>query len=131
MSSPSSGRPGSSSHTSVSAFNVAQPGHTHDRCSSLPTSPTHHTPTPASNTPANQDPFAYGPFEGNNDDEDIYPHVGAPVPGGPEFFVPRAAPRGTGLNPLPLASHPWSESPRSYEHDHPFELGAGGAADDG
>ncbi|KAG8767174.1 hypothetical protein FRC12_006411 [Ceratobasidium sp. 428] len=144
-SSPSSGRPGSSSHTSVSAFNVAQPGHTHDRSSSLPTPPHTHTGLqyPGESNPdfglapnhtsmyAKQDPFAYGPFEGNSDDQHIYPHVGAPVPGGPEFFVPRAAPPGVGLNPLPLAGHPRSESPRSYEHGQPYGLGAGGGGDDG
>ncbi|KAG9103117.1 hypothetical protein FRC06_000179 [Ceratobasidium sp. 370] len=134
-SSPSSGRPGSSSHTSVSAFN-AQPGHTHDRSSSLPTPPHTHTGLqyPGESNPEfslgptmyKQDPFAYGPFEGNSDDQNIYTQVGAPVAGGPEFFVPRGAPP-VGLNPL--AGHPRSESPRSYEHGQAFGLPGGG--DDG
>ncbi|KAG9084338.1 hypothetical protein FS749_005304 [Ceratobasidium sp. UAMH 11750] len=133
-SSPSSGRPGSSSHTSVSAFNVGQPGHTHDRSSSLPTPPHTHTGLqyPGESNPEfslaptmyKQDPFAYGPFEGNSDDH-IYPQVGGPVAGGPEFFVPRGAPP-VGLNPL--AGHPRSESPRSYEHGQAFGLPGG---DDG
>ncbi|KAG8741891.1 hypothetical protein FRC10_002304 [Ceratobasidium sp. 414] len=133
-SSPSSGRPGSSSHTSVSAFNVP-PGHTHDRSSSLPTPPHTHTGLqyPGESNPEfslapnhsmyKQDPFAYGSFEGNSEDQHLYPHAGAPVAGGPEFFVPRGAP----LNPL--AGHPRSESPRSYEHGQAFGLPGGG--DDG
>ncbi|KAG9127288.1 hypothetical protein FRC07_014995 [Ceratobasidium sp. 392] len=137
-SSPSSGRPGSSSHTSVSTFGVAQPGHTHDRSSSLPTPPHTHTGLqyPGESNPefglapnhsiyTKQDPFAYGPFEGTTNDDHIYPHqVGAPVSAGPEFFVPRGAPHP--LNPL---HHPRSESPRSYEHGQQF--GISGGADDG
>ncbi|CAE6495762.1 unnamed protein product [Rhizoctonia solani] len=102
-SSPSSGRPGSSSHTSV---NFVQPGH-HDRSSSLPTPP--HTYTGLQHPPgefggiqypSKQDPFAYNPgsLEG---DPQLYPA---------EFYA--AAPHALGV--------PRSESP---QHLHPF-LGA-------
>ncbi|QRV83250.1 phlebovirus nonstructural domain protein [Ceratobasidium sp. AG-Ba] len=139
-SSPSSGRPGSSSHTSVSAFGVGQTGHSHDRSSSLPTPP--HTYTglqysgesnPEFGLPNHstfkQDPFAYGPFEGTNDEQRFYPHVGAPASGEPEFFVPRDAPPGVGLNPLSLPGHPRPDSPRTYEHGQPafgLPVAAGG-----
>ncbi|CAE6520028.1 unnamed protein product [Rhizoctonia solani] len=105
-SSPSSGRPGSSSHTSVSF--VGQPG-THDRSSSLPTPPhtytgLQHTPDTAgefgtipTHYPSKQNPFAYNPasLEG---DHPLYPA---------EFYA--AAPHALGV--------PRSESPH---HLHPF-----------
>ncbi|KAG9092511.1 hypothetical protein FS749_015672 [Ceratobasidium sp. UAMH 11750] len=67
-----------------------------------------------------QDPFAYGLFQGNSEDQHIYPPVR-----GPKFFVPQGAPP-VGLNPL--AGHPRSESPRSYEPGQAFGLPGG---DDG
>ncbi|CAE6413289.1 unnamed protein product [Rhizoctonia solani] len=108
-SSPSSGRPGSSSHTSVSAFGVGQPGQTHDRSSSLPTPP--HTYTGLQHPPdttgefghpsySKADTFAYNPGTLEAD-----AHLYAP-----EFYA--AAPHALGV--------PRSESPG---HLHPF-LGA-------
>lgn len=114
-SSPSSGRPGSSSHTSVSF--VGQPGHTHDRSSSLPTPPHTYTGLQHSDNvggefglastmyPAKQEPFAYNPFEGSADSQ-LYPPVG-----GDYYPSQLEAPPGIGVNPL----QPRSESPRSYE----------------
>ncbi|CAE6520086.1 unnamed protein product [Rhizoctonia solani] len=108
-SSPSSGRPDSSSHTSVSF--VGQPG-THDRSSSLPTPPhtytgLQHPPdaagefgTLASNSthyPSKQNPFAYNPASLEGDPQ-LYPA---------EFYA--AAPHALGV--------PRSESPH---HLHPF-----------
>lgn len=103
--SSSSGRPGSSSHTSVNFV-----GHTHDRSSSLPTPPHTYTglqhppetgefrPLASNPThyPSKQDPFAYNPG-----DPQLYPA---------EFYA--AAPHALGV--------PRSESP---QHMHPF-LGA-------
>lgn len=134
-SSPSSGRPNSSSRTSVSAFGVGQPGHSHDRSSSLPTPPHTHTGlqypgdggnefglAPNHSMYAKQDTFAYGPFEGNGEDPHSYPPVGPPG-GGPDFFVPRGAPPGHSL-----PGQPRSDSPRSYEHG---AFGLSGGGDDG
>ncbi|ELU39899.1 phlebovirus nonstructural domain-containing protein [Rhizoctonia solani AG-1 IA] len=104
-SSPSSGRPGSSSHTSVSAFGVGQPGHAHDRSSSLPTPP--HTYTGLQHPPdptgefghpsySKADTFAYNPGTLEADPH-LYP---------PEFYA--AAPHGLGI--------PRSESPGHLHH---------------
>ncbi|KAF8711909.1 hypothetical protein RHS03_01540, partial [Rhizoctonia solani] len=104
-SSPSSGRPGSSSHTSVSAFGVGQPGHTHDRSSSLPTPPhtytgLQHPPDPTSEfghpSYPKADTFAYNPGTLEADPH-LYP---------PEFYA--AAPHGLGI--------PRSESPGHLHH---------------
>ncbi|CAE7160890.1 unnamed protein product [Rhizoctonia solani] len=103
-SSPSSGRPGSSSHTSF----VGQPG-THDRSSSLPTPPhtytgLQHPPdttgefgTLGSNYASKQNPFAYNPASLEGDPQ-LYPA---------EFYA--AAPHALGV--------PRSESPH---HLHPY-----------
>ncbi|KAJ1301646.1 hypothetical protein OPQ81_008889 [Rhizoctonia solani] len=109
-SSPSSGRPGSSSHTSVNFV-----GHAHDRSSSLPTPPHTYTglqhppdttgefgPLASNPThyPSKQDPFAYNPASLEGDPQ-LFPA---------EFYA--AAPHPLGI--------PRSESPN---HLHPF-LGA-------
>lgn len=135
-SSPSSGRPDSSSRTSVSAFGVGQAGHTHDRSSSLPTPPHTHTGLQYTGDGTNefglgpnhsmyhskQDPFAYGPFEGGGEDPHNYSAVGGPVTGA-EFYG--HAPPIIGLNPLPLHAQQRSESPGSYEPTNAFGLPPG------
>lgn len=108
-SSPSSGRPGSSSHTSVS-YGV-QAGPSHDRSSSLPTPP--HTYTGLQHqdpefmpTMYKQEPFAYS--------YDAEPQLYPPA----DFYASQPAPPVIGINPL----QPRSESPR-YESGAPFGLG--------
>lgn len=133
-SSPSSGRPDSSSRTSVSAFGVGQAGHTHDRSSSLPTPPHTHTGLQYTGDGTNefglgpnhsmyhskQEPFAYGPFEGGGEDTNLYAVAGGPVTGG-EFYG--RAPPVMGLNPLTAQQR--SESPGSYEPTNAFGLPPG------
>ncbi|CCO28326.1 hypothetical protein RSOLAG1IB_06699 [Rhizoctonia solani AG-1 IB] len=108
-SSPSSGRPGSSSHTSISAFGVGQPGHTYDRSSSLPTPP--HTYTGLQHPPDTSGEFGHPTYS----KADTFAYNPGTLEADPQLYAPEfyaAAPHALGV--------PRSESPG---HLHPF-LGA-------
>ncbi|CUA69619.1 hypothetical protein RSOLAG22IIIB_03990 [Rhizoctonia solani] len=125
-SSPSSGRPGSSSHTSVSF--VGQPG-THDRSSSLPTPPhtytgLHHPSDTAGEfgtlpTHYNErNPFAYNPASLEPDPQ-LYPT---------EFYAAAPHPLGVPRSESPHRLHPFlgsEEQAQAHWHTEWNATGSG------